>query len=266
MKRALLNCILGLMHSKWKLGLSGLLAKWSKILIESSFCGDSVFELNGEKRFLENPPIPLKNVIDGGANRGEWSDALIEAQPSVENLFMVEPNAELEEVLRSRHKNDSRIEIISRALDYRVDKLEFVIPPDQDSHAGLRIGESDEQDKQTGEKIETTTIDELVDSVSCPSIDLLKLDLDGFDYYALLGARRSLVEKKVSIIQFEVTRSWEDTGASPCSAFRYLEQLDFKIYRIAPSGLVPVDVQVTPHFSIFSNFCAIRRDLDCKIA
>ncbi|MBH45176.1 MAG: hypothetical protein CMC93_00990 [Flavobacteriaceae bacterium] len=103
----------------------------------------------------------------------------------------------------------------------------------------------------------TKTIDGLFVQLNWPSVDLLKLDLEGFDHYALLGTRKTLCRSKISLIQFEVTRSWEYSGCSPCSTFRYLDQLGFDLYYIHPSGLKKINKLETPYFKIYS-YCVAR--------
>lgn len=111
-------------------------------------------------------------------------------------------------------------------------------------------------------EVNTTTLDEVLNDLKWEKIDLLKLDLEGFDHNALLGARTALEEGKISVIQFEVTRNWEVSGSSPCATFRYLIQNGFRLFLITEKGLrvlrKPMNI---PHFSIYSNFCAIHESV-----
>ena len=45
------------------------------------------FELNGEKKFIEDTKVPLERVIDGGANQGDWRATLIQTPAQVWKLW-----------------------------------------------------------------------------------------------------------------------------------------------------------------------------------
>jgi FkbM family methyltransferase len=220
-------------------------------------CCPPEFELNGEKKFIEETEVPLERVIDGGANQGDWSATLIRARPELKDIVLIEPNEHLSQALQTRFQDESKVTVKCFALDYRRDKLPFVLRSKIDTHAHLNF--SCPTTENEGGGVLTQTIDELMKELKWPSIDLLKLDLEGFDHYALLGARQTLSEGKISLIQFEVTRAWEQSGCSPCATFRFLDQLGFDLYVIHPLGLKKIKISETPHFSIYSNFCACLR-------
>lgn len=215
------------------------------------------FVLNGEKKFIQDTMIPLNRVIDGGANQGDWSAMLIQMRPELKDVVLIEPNEQLCQVLQTRFQDESKVTVKCFAMDYRKDTLPFAFDSRIDAHAHLNFCPKKERQS---ESVSTLTIDELMKELKWPSIDLLKLDLEGFDHYALLGARQTLAEGKISLIQFEVTRAWEQSGCSPCATFRFLDQFGFDLYFIHLEGLKKIKISETPHFSIYSNFCACLRD------
>ena len=219
-------------------------------------CSLPDFDLNGEKKFIEETMIPLNRVIDGGANQGDWSAKLIQIRPELKDIVLIEPNEQLSQALQTRFQDESKVTVKCFALDYRKDTLSFAFETKIDAHAHLNFCPKNERQS---ESVSTRTIDELMKELKWPSIDLLKLDLEGFDHYALLGARQTLAEGKISLIQFEVTRAWEQSGCSPCATFRFLDQLGFDLYFIHLEGLKKINISETPHFSIYSNFCACLR-------
>jgi FkbM family methyltransferase len=258
LKRKTLNFLLDLLSPGIKSKGANLLEKWSRILAESSMCCLPEFELNGEKKFIEDTKVPLERVIDGGANQGDWSATLIRARPELKDIVLIEPNEQLSQALQTRFQDESKVTIKCFALDYRRDRLPFVLRSKTDTHAHLNFScPTTENGERT---VLTQTIDGLMKELKWPSIDLLKLDLEGFDHYALLGGRQTLAEGKISLIQFEVTRAWEQSGCSPCATFRFLDQLGFDLYYIHPGGLKKIKISETPHFSIYSNFCACLRE------
>ena len=257
LKKLFLNGLLDRFPTNTKQRLAGILSKYATILAESGFCSLAEFDLNGEEQILKNRPVPLLRAIDGGANKGDWSSILLDTNPGIESFVMVEPNPGLGKHLKGRFGSDPRITILNKALDYRQDTLAFSYTSDDDEHATLGSQYMPEVSNEAT-TVPTTTVDDILDGLDWPSVDLLKLDLEGFDYFAMLGARDAFASNRVSMVQFEVTRSWEDTGASPCAAFRFLEGYGFQLYHIREDGLHPLPLGM-PHFSIYSNFLGIHR-------
>lgn len=219
-------------------------------------------EINGEMDLLVSPPTKLRRVIDGGANRGDWTTRLLDTNPLIESVVLIEPNEALVNLLRKRFANEKRVHINSNALDFRKDKKVLSFSKNMDTHGSLSLFKYEQEDEYTSMEVNTTTLDEVLNELKWEKIDLLKLDLESFDHNALLGARTALEAGKISVIQFEVTRNWEVSGSSPCATFRYLIQHGFRLYLITEKGLSllrkPMDI---PHFSIYSNFCAIHESV-----
>ena len=52
-------------------------ANTARLLVEASFISHSQHELNGEEFWLKYSTLKFKNVIDAGANRGDWTSSLL---------------------------------------------------------------------------------------------------------------------------------------------------------------------------------------------
>ena len=258
MNRKLYNLLLSLLPQSTKLKISLFLTRHARILLESSFYSSAEFTENGELWILKHPPHPLKYVIDGGANRGDWSDVLLKNNPNLIKVAMVEANQILAKHLEKKFTQDTRTIIINKGLDYRSDYMTFNVPCEGDPHGNFSSSIFSSPSKLTA--IKTTTIDELLKELNFQSVDLLKLDLEGFDYYALLGARNSFATNKIKMVQLEVTRCWEQSGASPCSAFRFLDNAGFRMFLLKNNGLVPLNnISDITHFSLYSNLIGIHK-------
>ena len=237
--------------------LSCFFCKIARNLLERSFLTPAEFKDNGEFWFLKNLPTTCKIVLDCGANRGEWTDALLESNNTLKAIYLIDANPILIDFLKSKYQNNPKVHVIYRGIDYRSDKMSFHVPNIGDSHGTFA---SNMFYSTYSDSIITSSIDELLEEKNIQKIDFLKLDLEGFDYFALLGARRSISLGKIDIIQFEVTRSWEESGASPCAAFRFLENANYEIYLLKKDSLVKIkNIENITHFSLFSNFICIPK-------
>lgn len=258
MKRKLYNLLLNVLPRKVKLKFSFLLTRHARILLESSFYSSAEFERNGELWILKNPPFPLRFVVDGGANRGDWTSVLLKNNPNLNKVALIEPNAGLAMSLKNRFEHDERTIIVNLGLDYRKDYIPFDVPSEGDSHGNFSSSIFSSPSEISG--IETTTVDDLVNELNFESLDLLKLDLEGFDHYALLGARNSFANNKIRMVQLEVTRCWEQSGSSPCSALRFLNNAGFKIFLLKRNSLEALNnISDMTHFSLYCNFIGIHK-------
>ena len=93
-------------------------------------------------------------------------------------------------------------------------------------------------------------------------IDLLKIDVEGFEYQVLQGAQRTIRELRPRIVQIEYNWHQLFTGHSLYELAQMLS--DYDAFQLLPfgSGLRPIDVSA-PQSNIYSyaNFAFIRRDL-----
>ena len=259
MKRLIYNQILNIIPSKVRLWLSCFFCKISRNLLERSFLTSAEFKDNGEFWFLKNLPTDCKIVLDCGANRGDWTDALLESNDSLDAVYLIDANPILIDFLKSKYQNNQKVHIIHRGVDYRSDKISFHIPDIGDPHGTFS---SNMLSSSFSNSIITSTIDELLEENNIPKIDFLKLDLEGFDYFALLGARKSIAQGKIDVIQFEITRCWEESGASPCAAFRFLKNANYQIFWLHRDSLFKIrDIENITHFSLYSNFICINKRL-----
>ncbi|MBJ7901327.1 MAG: FkbM family methyltransferase [Cyanobacteria bacterium RI_101] len=82
------------------------------------------------------------------------------------------------------------------------------------------------------EEVVAVTIDEYCVEKGITKIDLLKIDIEGAEYQALLGARKMLKQKKIKCIIFEFGQTTYDMGNDPQDIQKYLTSLGYSIKNI----------------------------------
>ena len=181
-----------ILNTNQKLFVAGKLSNTARLFVEASFISHSQHELNGEEFWLKYSTLKFKNVIDAGI-RGDWTSSLLSTRKEVEHIVLIEPNEDRAQDLKKRFQNEPRSMIIKTALDYREDTLDLHFKEKEDTHARLQFSSCDlDDDNLIVQKTKTNTLDNIIEKLPFKRIDLLKLDLEGFDHYALLGARKHL--------------------------------------------------------------------------
>jgi len=105
------------------------------------------------------------------------------------------------------------------------------------------------------EKVDATTIDIYCQQNNIEYIDLLKIDVEGAEYQALLGAERMLREKAVRNCIFEVGQTTVDMGNELCLLEGYLVDVGYKLSNVVRGEPIMFDEGSTNEV-IFSMYIA----------
>jgi len=144
-------------------------------------------------------------IVDAGANVGDWSaDLLTLCQPA--RALLVEPDARLADGLRKRFASAAGVEIVEAALGSAAGSAEFHLMNAPVFNSFRRPASNLEQMYGQSSRIkETVNVDVCtLDSLTreTPRVDLLKIDVQGFEREVLSGAELTL--RKTGLILIEV--------------------------------------------------------------
>jgi FkbM family methyltransferase len=156
-------------------------------------------------------------VFDVGANKGQSINFFIGIYPAAK-IYAFEPSKKTFAKLSSTFKGSLQqdVELFQLGLgefpgeiNFYESKLDetstFVLPSKDSLHMKkknkLLFQKSKNAFKTTTAQI--ITVDDFVQDNMINHIDVLKIDVEGFEYDVLRGARISLEEKKINIIQLE---------------------------------------------------------------
>lgn len=146
-------------------------------------------------------------VIDGGAHLGDMVENFEALLPEAK-FHCFEPDPMLGEILVRKFKGNSKINVVHAALGDVAGKATFNINVSRPTNSLLPTSESLQPDlKQLCElveqvEVEVVTIDDYCQANSIDRVDVIKLDLQGYDYLALKGA--TVMLEKVRVVLVEV--------------------------------------------------------------
>lgn len=108
--------------------------------------------------------------------------------------------------------------------------------------------------------VDIYTIDAFVAEHAVPQIHLLKIDTEGNELMVLEGARNSISNGVIDVVQFEFNEMNIESRVFMKDFYAILG--DYKFFRLLPDGLV--ELKYSPIYCeifCFQNIVAIRRDL-----
>lgn len=164
---------------------------------------------------LVGKPDPV--VIDGGAHLGDMVEKFGAHLPQAE-FHCFEPDPELGEILIQKYSGNPRVNVIQAALGERPGKARFNINTSRPTNSLLDAADDLQSDlirlcdpvKQV--EVAVTTIDEYSQTKAINRVDLIKLDLQGYDYLALQGARSTLVNVKIVLVEILFANIYQGGG------------------------------------------------------
>jgi FkbM family methyltransferase len=195
-------------------------------------------------------------VVDGGANIGDWSAAVL-AQHSPMRLLLIEPDPGNATRLRTRFADAKNATVAEVALSDRSGEATLFA-----DSSGSGLGSLTNRDLTASgiafkpmATVKTDTIAGLMDAHGLDRIDLLKLDIEGHELTALSVAPLD----RIGVIQFEFGGANIDSKTY-FRDFWTLLSPSFDIFRISPFGLAPVrGYREQDETFVFSNYICVRK-------
>jgi FkbM family methyltransferase len=186
-------------------------------------------------RCWQNAAKGAKVVMDGGANAGIYSLAALAIQHDA-TVYAFEPTPEIATRLRETAKLNE--------LD-RLHVHEIAISS-QSGYATLRrcrgeLGTNEgmnyisaDQKGAGDERVQTIRLDQFCKDYTIDYIDLLKLDIQGHEYSALVGSSGLIRARRIGSIFMEL--NWGDSAGAACPAFQAIGLLERAGYHFSKPG------------------------------
>ena len=202
--------------------------RWEHVVMNRSLRPES----NGEYwLFSLMPPAPL--ILDVGFNEGSFALEALAQRPQA-RIIGFEPARSMQKEFAVRFVREPRVELIPLALSNRRSEMDFYDSADGSSTlAGGRHGTAQ------GYRVTSTTLDDFAEERSISRIDLLKIDVEGYDLHVLEGAERLLRRQSIDIFSFEYNEPWIDSRRFLKDAWAYVEDKPYALFRLFNGFLAP---------------------------
>ncbi|MFC2053453.1 FkbM family methyltransferase [Chloroflexota bacterium] len=227
---------------------------------------DGLFDIdmyaNGEIRALKYVISSLKKpvVFDVGANIGDWCQAALQINPQAQ-IHCFEPGSYAFGKLTGRkfppnvicnHFGFSSRPSIEKMTLYGNSKSMLNSLYDTPRYGREPVGY---------EEIKLETVTNYCKDRQIERVDFMKIDVEGHEYEALVGASEMLQQNRVHAIQFEYGETYIHAGRWLKDIFEYVAKFNYCIYRILHHQLLPIQEYSTDLENYaYANFLLLLRD------
>jgi len=209
---------------------------------------------NGEflvlRKIIDNAQSEVY-MVDGGANIGDHSMhflSLCSDANKISLLYAVEPFPATRGALEKRI-GSSAGSVIGAALGDQIKKVSFYYDDaDGESGANSLLPHYYLSNKL---EVDQITLDNLIADKKIEKIDFLKLDIEGAELHALMGASHALEHQLIDYIQLEYNQTWIEGGGTIEKILNLCKKYGYQLYRIGPKQLFSISRY---HF-ILDDFC-----------
>jgi FkbM family methyltransferase len=219
---------------------------------------------NGEYRFLASYLRAGMTILDVGANIGEYAEKSL----SIDNTLKIhcfEPVHDTYQALVSNINLDAeKAEIIFCNFGLG-DRNEEAIINVYGKYAGANsVVHSDYAHALSAnvshENIAIRKLDDYLVEVGVNFVDMLKIDVEGYEAAVLQGALSSIRRKMFGAIQFEYGGQWQNSGASLYEQLHMLQKAGYSTFRLTPWGKLPIK-RIGPDLENYKhcNYLALKK-------
>ena len=218
---------------------------------------------NGEEYLLTNlQPFSPKVIFDVGANIGDWSAKSLELFKEA-RIHCFEISASTFAHLQERFSREENVVLNQCGLGKEKGEILY---KDYGVNKGVNtiITRADYHDDAITPEMKTTQI--LTGDMYCKNnkirqIDILKIDVEGAEYWVLQGFSEMLSQGAIKVIQFEYGYTSSDIGHLTKDYYELLTGYGYEVGPLKPSGVLYGDFKYSLNdFRSGPNYVAVHSD------
>ena len=193
---------------------------------------------NGELDFLARRADGLRLVFDVGANKGDWTRAVLKLKKDVQ-VIAFEPDPAMYEIFAA-DRFPENVNCENEGLGAEKGEFTLYVHASSGMNSFVKRGMFDEGEL-TEKKARITTVDAYCAEHHIEKVDYMKIDVEGFELGVLRGAQRMLKEKRIAALQFEYGGTYLDSGISLREIFDLLHAAGYAVYKLLPREAMKID-------------------------
>jgi FkbM family methyltransferase len=167
--------------------------------------------------------------LDIGANLGYYSLLMSELSGHNGRTVAIEPNPAMVRLMRfSEFVHGWKFDIVDKAISDKIGKAVLTIPEGSFGGATLSGHPGTPFSGTTRVKVATTTVDAIAEELQLPRIDMIKIDVEGFEPLVFEGMKKTLAQNP----QLQVIMEYSPFSYPDAKKFSDFIFNEFTVYRI----------------------------------
>lgn len=179
-------------------------------------------------------------IIDAGANTGGYTREVLRVARDAccpISVHMFEPSPHCEKLLQREFAAVSGVRIVASALAEHAGRAVLYHGKAGSSQASLVARPGLGEDPAGAISVPLLRLDDYFLRERLSRVDLLKLDVEGFELQALQGAGERLTPRVIDVIQFEYGGTTMDSGGTLRGIYNFLGARGYVMAKLFPSAL-----------------------------
>jgi len=181
---------------------------------------------NLDKDIKQKIQVKSPVIIDGGTNKGDLTYKFLRMYHNKCTVHCFEPIPELAKALEDKFKKFDQVTIHNKALGDENKNISFYVTNFNPASSVLKPAEPSYTIKQTID-VDQVRLDEILNS----EIDILKLDLQGYEIQALIGCEKLLPQTKLILTEVEFDTLYENQPLFG-EVDTFLREKGFKLFNL----------------------------------
>lgn len=176
------------------------------------------------------------NALDIGGNIGLQSIRMSQCVGQTGKVFAFEPLAYLQEKFKRNIQLNKagNISLFPYALSDKEGEADFNINPNSWNQGTFSLNNS--AGGSSVQHIIIKVADDIPEIQNLASLDLIKIDVEGFEYQVLRGLDNILKKHKPRIIFEYDANYWANNGQKISDCYSFLQSLDYTVYQVTSVG------------------------------
>ena len=213
---------------------------------------------NGEYTVLKKiSKLKPSVIIDGGANIGKYSLVCKELNPSA-LIYSLEPVKDTFNILAENVSDYDNIKPIQKGL-YKKDTNKEINIFNSNTHSSLVDIQGLSYESTQRQTIELIKGDDFMKNHEIEEVDLLKIDVEGVEFDALLGFDEHISKGKIKMIQFEYGYINITTKKLLIDFYNYFESKGYILGKIFPKTVEFRKYEFKYEDFLGPNFIAVKK-------
>jgi FkbM family methyltransferase len=198
-------------------------------------------------RLIRKAPVS-GTFVDCGAHIGVHTRSML-ARREAECVIAIEALPHLANLLNEIAEKDHRLVVYQCAVGDHAGSVDFHVASNAEGYSGIRQRDISDVSDWTSITIEINTLDSLLGNTPRPAVGLMKLDLEGGEFDALVGAMGVLkTDRPILVFENGLKKSTKYYDYDKDDFFSYFREAGYQLYDFF-GNLVDEDYWEVPLFT-----------------